>query len=686
MNFWIRVFLLGTLFFQATLSIGQTSEIDSLKGVLHTQISDEKKVDIYVDLAGEFENSDSALYYAQLAYELGKSLNYDSGVLWGLFKAGEEYLLMNDLDLADSVFSFLLDESNRRQSTEGQGLGLSGLGTLHYFKGEIEISMSMVDSALHFLEESENESLLASMLEMQGKNYLRLGDFDASMEFILKAQQAYEDIGDQSGIQDTNNLLGVIYDEKGDQSRALEFFLKATGGNLETAPLPVINNIANINQNMGNYDTAAFYHRKSLSLARSQGATRDEIVSLLNLGFTLHDLEQLDQALKYHLQAITLFENYEDPLWEGRAHDSAGLSYRLLMKYDSALKHFERAITIMTKFEDYVGLVETYHNQARCLQEIDRLEEARNAALKLISIAQDIEYPRGLMIGSAVLSEVESEMGNFEAAYNAQMRHEEMYDSLYDNQQTQEIARLQAEFDFQRERDSVAFAQKEAQLTFDRELEKKQTALLGAVAGGLLILTILGLLYRSYRTKQKANLELTRINELVGLKNSELTRKNTEISELRVTEKQMAEESLAMKERELTTITMLSHEKNSILQQLGEHVGSLTRKVDDRVIPDLEEIKKIIKSNLSEESWSTFMLQFEKVHPRFFAELKERWPKLTQYDLRLCAHLKVGMDNKEIAQVSAISVESVKKSTNRLKKKMDLGPEISLRDFMIKFK
>ena len=77
------------------------------------------------------------------------------------------------------------------------------------------------------------------------------------------------------------------------------------------------------------------------------------------------------------------------------------------------------------------------------------------------------------------------------------------------------------------------------------------------------------------------------------------------------------------------------------------------------------------------------MYQFEKVHPAFFTLLKERFPVIALHDLPLSAYLKVGMGNKEIARVSNITIEGVKKSINSLKKKMGLGPEEDLRDFSI---
>ena len=66
-------------------------------------------------------------------------------------------------------------------------------------------------------------------------------------------------------------------------------------------------------------------------------------------------------------------------------------------------------------------------------------------------------------------------------------------------------------------------------------------------------------------------------------------------------------------------------------------------------------------------------------------KLKEENPVLTAEDLKLSAYLKIGMSNKEIANVTHLTLGSVKSKINRLKKKLEMGPEDSLRDFMIKY-
>ena len=49
----------------------------------------------------------------------------------------------------------------------------------------------------------------------------------------------------------------------------------------------------------------------------------------------------------------------------------------------------------------------------------------------------------------------------------------------------------------------------------------------------------------------------------------------------------------------------------------------------------------MIEENISgEDEWAIFQTNFDRIHEKFFTNLKERYPDLTPGDLRLCALLR----------------------------------------------
>ena len=133
-------------------------------------------------------------------------------------------------------------------------------------------------------------------------------------------------------------------------------------------------------------------------------------------------------------------------------------------------------------------------------------------------------------------------------------------------------------------------------------------------------------------------------------------------------------------------MAMATHEKNKVLRDLEQKVSFLEARMGDELKPSLKEMKKAISDSYSlDKSWDSFLHRFENVHPHFFDRLKEENPTLTVEDLKLSAYLKIGMTNKEIANVTHLTHGSVKSKINRLKKKLEMGPDDSVRDFMLKY-
>ena len=156
----------------------------------------------------------------------------------------------------------------------------------------------------------------------------------------------------------------------------------------------------------------------------------------------------------------------------------------------------------------------------------------------------------------------------------------------------------------------------------------------------------------------------------------EIRKKNTEIASL-------LEKERDHHQRELTLYAVYEHEKNEMLISLRDQLRQLTgsaEKIDKGI---KEVIKQVEQGITNEKSWDTFVTHFESVHPDFIKNLKQQHPTLTPNDLRISSYIKIGMDNKEIAQIAGLRVGSVRSNINRLKKRMSLGASDSIRDYLL---
>jgi AraC family transcriptional regulator, chitin signaling transcriptional activator len=77
-------------------------------------------------------------------------------------------------------------------------------------------------------------------------------------------------------------------------------------------------------------------------------------------------------------------------------------------------------------------------------------------------------------------------------------------------------------------------------------------------------------------------------------------------------------------------------------------------------------------------NWTLFEKRFTELHHDFYAQLSQKYPDLTQHEIKLCAYTRLGLNKKEIALLMYSSYEAVRKSTYRIRKKMNIRQTMEL--------
>lgn len=131
---------------------------------------------------------------------------------------------------------------------------------------------------------------------------------------------------------------------------------------------------------------------------------------------------------------------------------------------------------------------------------------------------------------------------------------------------------------------------------------------------------------------------------------------------------------------ELATKAKENDEKNRILLSLKEKFEKLEQQPES--LPHrLSEIQQMIDSHIHSDD-NTFEIQIDELHQEFFDTLRQKFPELTRYDLRLCAYIKIGFDSKEISDLLNIKPSSVYISRSRLRKKLGIDSDDDLHAFL----
>lgn len=175
----------------------------------------------------------------------------------------------------------------------------------------------------------------------------------------------------------------------------------------------------------------------------------------------------------------------------------------------------------------------------------------------------------------------------------------------------------------------------------------------------IVFLIILGfLIYRYIRSKFKAEKRL--------------------LNHQRALELEKANEVLAIKNKELTASALHALEREELLSEIKNELMEMKKNTDSK---DVGKLVRSIDLNTN-KSWEEFEIRFLAVHDGFYNRLREKFPKLTQSDHKLCALIKLNFSSKDMARLLGISIESVHTTRYRLRKKLGLQRSDNLEDFI----
>lgn len=122
---------------------------------------------------------------------------------------------------------------------------------------------------------------------------------------------------------------------------------------------------------------------------------------------------------------------------------------------------------------------------------------------------------------------------------------------------------------------------------------------------------------------------------------------------------------------------------NRLLVSLLERLRQIEAKATAAQLLQIKKMRKMLEQGLqAKEDWQRFLVLFRSCETDFWAALQARHPDLRPAELRMVALFRLDMPQEEIARLLHVSEDGVKKAVYRLRKKMELPPEINFRQYL----
>lgn len=479
----MRYFLMVLFNCCVLLLYSQTIEIDSLKQILETSISEEERIHVLVELGEKLRimNTEEALKYSKEAQEIAEKLKDEEGI-------------------ADALYA---------QSAVFWSTGKYEQGINHCNKA------SKIFKTLELLKKE------AKALQMKANILSSQGNKNEAMDIYKKVLEMRRKIGDEKGVAGTLDNIGILYMNKGDYEKQMEYTLEALkifekiGDKLGVSYALV--NMGTALVGVRQYEKSLLYFEKALKLKQEFSDKEGIAIILNNLAGILVYLKQYDKALIRILEAIKVRKELNDNGNLFYSYSTLGAIYDNQQKYEKSIDAYQNALDDIspdTHLKAYIkiksGLAKSYFN-AKQYKASDKIYT------DLIEYLEKLDNVETIYNTHLLAAKFYTNISNFKKSSYHFSQANTLLDSIKTNQTQQLTLDLEAQYQTEKKEQEIAYLEKNNALI----ASQNQRYLIGAIFLTILLL-LLGYFY--YQIRQTKN--------QLSLQNATIAQQNTELQAL----------------------------------------------------------------------------------------------------------------------------------------------------------
>ncbi|HNX79684.1 MAG TPA: tetratricopeptide repeat protein, partial [Prolixibacteraceae bacterium] len=519
---------------------------------------------------------------------------------------------------------------------------MNALAMAFYYKAACSIILERYDSAfiichhaLKFAENQKNELVTGKMKNVLANYYLAKNEFNDANKCLMEAFALFEKHGTKKDMANVLNGFGLLY-----------YDLKEP-------------------------DKAIGYYNRVIGISKEPDKKRQESVAYLNISNCYLNKQDYRRTLEYLNKALAGFHALNDSGFIMMCNMNLGIVSINQGDTVKGLGYYFKVMEFSKRMKKKILLGHTLFNIANVYFANNNLVMAGKYFMESIKVYRSISNKNGEKNVLLELSKIEQRNNNWKQAFAYYDHYINLKDSILNTDLLKNINDLQWKYDFQKKETETAIIRKKF------ELKQRETVILIISFTFFIVVVLLfGAVIRL------ANKNLKKSDKLKELQIIHLQEKMAADEKINELEKLRLKAEIEAKDKELTTSSLQLITKNEILTHISDIAENYykNKAVNEECYIKL---KSVLKENLDQErNWEHFKRLFEEVHKDFFKKLKITCPEISENEMRLCAYLKINLQNKEIAKILNVTPDSLKTLRCRIRKKLYLEKETILEEYI----
>jgi tetratricopeptide (TPR) repeat protein/DNA-binding CsgD family transcriptional regulator len=477
-------------------------------------------------------------------------------------------------------------------------------------------------------------------LIQKGRCYIRTSDYSKAIESAEKALELAEDQKMGNEIARAKGVLSVIFFEIGDFGRSAKYDfenLKYFEQINDQAQIGlVLGNIGTDFINQNNYNKGMEFLKKSLDIAIKYGDYEGIAYQNNNIASVYFEYYQdYKTALNYYKEALRVNNRLDDKQQRGIYLMNIGISFSKLNQNDSTLEYYIESNDIFRYLKNQFLYSECQSHLGEYYFSLRDINTSLLHADTALKISQANNFFENMKSSAGLLHKIYLSIKDTINAYKYAIIEDYAEDSLFVQQNNKDVFKLEFQYNYEK-------LDKERQIARQKKDNMMTLAILTLISSLIIIL----LIFSRHRIKAKK----------VAL------------------EKQSIEKELDFKNKELTINLMSLMKKNEMLADISTNLIEIEKgaKTAETKMA-LSVISKKIRHSSDDKILKEFSTRFQEVHSGFYGALLQKYPDLTQNELKLCAFLRLNMSSKDISELTGQSIFALENARYRLRKKLGIS-------------
>lgn len=518
-------------------------------------LKDTTKVNPFVDsLRKSISNSEKTLQLEQLSdlaenwrantFQLAKELinlgtkENDQYVLADAnCKLAIYYIRKFNFDSADYYLNNASKINTTLKSDRITAQVLSWSGEMTRLSGDNQAGLALQDSAISIALKTQDLKRLAFANISKGEALRLMGDFNKAIKCYETAIEYAKQINDINKISICYNSTGDSYRTLQNFPKALEFFNNALSiakkiGN-KTQIAFSLNSMGDTYGEMKQIDKSLEYYNQAFEIAIETGNKLQECNSLSGMGVSYFSINKHDKAIESLTKAIAIAEEIGNIDKLAFCYTVLGNVYKEKNMLNQAMTSLENAIEIINKTGNKNLLTSVYNELAEIYIKQKNFSKAKETTNASLAISKENGLLNNIKESAKLLSEIYEQTNDYKQSLSMLRLFISMKDSVNNEENVKKIAAIE----YSAKEESLKAEQRAKELSFKAEQEKKETELkrqktirYAFTIGFVLVLLLVGVVFRSLQQNKKKNKiivaqkkEVEHQKELVEEKNKEIT-------------------------------------------------------------------------------------------------------------------------------------------------------------------